>query len=101
MIYGKGIGMNYVKRVTPEQIRKSVVENNIDWFPIHDCAICGCWVGYRFFRYPPFEVVFDSSCDCCYGENVSPRNWDDVADHINMQSNEEYVNECMEKLKLI
>lgn len=93
--------MNYIKRVTPEQIRESAIKNQIDWFPIHDCAICGKIVGYRFFRWPNYEVVFDSTCDCSYYENLRPRSWEDVANHINMQSNEEYAKECMKYLKLI
>lgn len=93
--------MNYIKRVTADEIRESVVKNNIDCFPIHCCAICGEWVGYRFFRWPNQEVVFDSSCFCVSYENVQPRSWEDVADYINMQSNEEYAKECMEYLKLI
>ena len=93
--------MNYIKRVTADEIRESAVKNNIDWFPIRDCSICGEWIGYRFFRWPNHEVVFDSSCGCVSYENVQPRSWEDVADHINMQSNEEYAKECMEYLRLI
>lgn len=92
--------MNYIKRVTAEQIRESVVKNEIDWFPIHDCAICGSWVGYRFFHYP-YEVMFDSTCGCSSFENLHESEWEDVAEHINMQSNEDYAKECMELLNLI
>ena len=93
--------MDYIKRVTAEQIRESVVKNNIDWFPIHDCSICGIWVGYRFFSWRNQEVVFDSTCGCSSWPNLLPMNWEDVADHINIQSNEDYAKECMELLKLI
>lgn len=92
--------MDMKSRVTPEQIRESVIKNNISWFPHHECAICGRWVGYRFFHYP-YEVMFDSTCDCSSWKNLWPRDWDDVAVYINMQDNEDYANECMKLLKLI
>lgn len=100
MILKRGMDMNYIKRVTPEQIRESVIKNNIDCFPIHDCAICGCTVGYRFFHYP-CEVIFDSTCGCSSYQNLNPREWEDVAEHINIQTNEDIAKEYMEYFKII
>lgn len=92
--------MKYIKRVTADEIRESVVKNDIDWFPIRTCSICGEYIGYRFFHYP-YEVMFDSTCQCSSCENLWPREWEDVADHINTQTNEDYATECMRNLKLI
>lgn len=81
-------------KVTAEQIRESVIKNNVSFLPIHDCSICGTFVGYYFFRYPPYEVVFDSSCSCgC--SHPHPSSFEDVAGHINMQTNEKYINELL------
>ena len=85
--------------VSAEEIRASVIKNGVHKLLIHDCAICREWVGYYFFSYPPHEVVFDSSCGC--GRSYPrPCSWEDVAKHINMQTNEEYIKKLKEQLGL-
>lgn len=87
-----------MNKVTAEQIRESVIKNNIRFFPIHSCGLCNVPIGYSFFKYNcPYEVTFDSSCDCA---SSGPRqsSFEDVAEHINMQTSEEYVNELLTQL---
>lgn len=87
--------------VTPEEIRKSVIENKVTFLPIHNCSICNVPIGYSFFKYNcPYEVTFDSSCGCC-NSGPRPSSYEDVADHINMQTSEEYINELITNLGLI
>lgn len=87
-----------MNKVTAEQIRESVIKNNVSFLPIHDCSICGVSVGYSFFKYNcPYEVTFDSSCGCA-SSAPQPSRFEEVADHINRQENEEYINEMLTQL---
>jgi len=43
---------------------------------------------------------FDPSCNCTSGSGLEVRSWDDIADLINMQSNDEARIELMRLFKL-
>ena len=75
----------------PEEFRNQAIKLNINYWEHHRCAICGEPVGYYFFRYPNYEVVFDSGCGCSLGTNPRPSSWEDVAKFYNMQTNENII----------
>lgn len=84
--------MRYRKK-TAEDFRQQAIRLNLGYWEHHTCAVCGCPVGYYFFRWPGYEVVFDSGCGCSRRENIHPSSWEEVADHYNMQKNPEVIEE--------
>lgn len=63
--------------------KNSAIENNIDYWPIHDCSMCNYECGYLFFQYENYEVVYDSGCDCTNSRTKHARNWEYVAEQYN------------------
>ena len=82
---------------TAEQFREQAIKLGLHYWEHHTCAICGEPVGYYFFAYYPYEVVFDSGCGCSFGSNPRPSSWEDVAEFYNMQTNPDVINK-MDKL---
>jgi len=72
-----------MRNVTGAEVKAAMMEKNISVVKHHDCCICGVWVEYK--RHEE-RLFFDSSCGCL-GSDPEPREWDDAADWINMQSN--------------
>lgn len=70
-----------------KEFKEQATKNNIKEWRIHDCSICGYPCGYIF---EEDRVLYDSGCDCSYG-GESLRDWDDVAEHYNMQTNEDVI----------
>jgi len=81
---------------TAEEFREQAKARNIKRWPIHDCSMCGYECGYLFNEAG--EVAYDSGCDCVLslGDRISPREWENVAEHYNMQSSENYIKEMDE-----
>ena len=77
---------------TAEQFREQAIKLGLHYWEHHTCAICGEPVGYYFFAYPNYEVVFDSGCGCTFGSNPHPSSWEDVAEFYNMQTNPDIIN---------
>lgn len=71
-----------------DDFKKQAVKLNITKWPMHDCSICGYPCGYLF---RGDEVFYDSGCDCVNYTNIQPRNWEDVAEHYNMQSHPDVI----------
>ena len=67
------------------RLKDSCVKNNIYRIPHHECSICGHMVQYEVYRE---ELFFNSSCECV-SSNVSKRTWEDAAEWVEMQSNED------------
>ena len=62
-----------MKKLTVNDLKTAVKDNNmVQWSP-RECSICGCPVVYRFYDGGD-TVVFDGSCDCVLqssGERLS------------------------------
>ncbi len=69
---------------TADDFRKSAIENNIHYWPIHDCSICNYECGYLFNQYEDAEVVYDSGCDCTRRYVKTKKDWPDVAEQYNI-----------------
>ena len=76
---------------SPSEFQKSVQENELTHWPIHDCSLCHYPCGYIFNK--DGNVFYDSGCDCVAYTNLQPRSWEDVAEHYNQQSNADYIKE--------
>lgn len=77
---------------TPEQFKEKVEELNLRHWNIHDCSICGYPCGYIFREG---QVLYDTGCDCSWG-GERPSDYQDIANHYNMQPNEEYIKKMNE-----
>ena len=78
---------------TSDDFRNQAIKYNITKWTIRNCSICNFPIGYYFFRYPEYEVVFDGGCGCTSLSNLRPATWQDVADYYNKQTNLEYIKE--------
>lgn len=81
---------------TAKQFREQAIKLNLHYWENHTCPICGESVGYYFFTYPNYEVVFDSGCGCSFGTNPRPSSWEDVAELYNMQTSLDVINKMDE-----
>ena len=75
---------------TVDEFQKAVADRGLSRFILRDCSMCGYPLGYVF--HADGRLGFDSGCDCVtYGPVVRDREWDELADHYNRQSNAEYI----------
>lgn len=75
---------------TAQEFKKAQQEHEIWSWEIHDCSLCGYECGY-IFDYNEHPVVYDHGCDCTRTYRKSIMNWQNVADHYNMQTNPEII----------
>ena len=66
------------------EFQKIVTERDLKVWQIHDCSMCRYPCGFIF---EDGDVGYDSGCDCTGGSPIQYREWSDVADHYNRQSN--------------
>ena len=72
-----------------EELKKICQERHITFIPHHECAICGEYVGwYLFYRWPPFEVAFSSSCGCSPYSYAKRDEWESILNWITDQNGE-------------
>jgi len=65
---------------------------------LRQCSICEAPLAYHI--HPERErVAFDSSCYCTQNDGWRESSWSEIADHLNMQTNEEYRQKCLRELK--
>lgn len=74
---------------TGEDFEKQAKEKGITRWLIHDCSMCGYHCGF-YFRGKVVE--YDNGCGCVMNPR-SPRTWEDVAEHYNMQTNKKVIKE--------
>lgn len=76
---------------TPDEFERAVAKLGLLRFNIHDCSICGYPCGFVFNHG---RIGYDSGCDCgSYDPGIRVREWQDLADHYNRQTNEQYITE--------
>ena len=79
------------KTRTGNEFREQAIKLNLHYWENHKCSICNESIGYYFFAYPSYEVVFDSGCGCSSGYNPQPSSWGEVARFYNMQTNPDVI----------
>ncbi len=72
---------------TVNDFKRQVKAKNITRWLIHDCSMCGYHCGYYF---DGDKVEYDNGCGCSM-QPRSPRTWDSVAEHYNMQTNKKGI----------
>jgi hypothetical protein len=89
-----------LRDVTPEEVKKSMEENDITKVSHHDCGICGYETAYHI---RDGEVAFDHGCHCTGQElgNYSDRDWSSISGWINMQSKPENKRRLAAKVGII
>jgi len=70
--------------VTAEQVKQAVMDAEIAYIPHHECGFCKCEVYYSVIDG---NLFFNPSCGCA-SEPPRPCDWQEAADWINMQSND-------------
>ena len=74
---------------TPEEIKTAAIEKAVNFIPHHKCGICYCPVGYAIYPMTPYDVYFDSRCDCSAHSRPQLTNWESIAHWINQHTGEE------------
>ncbi len=83
-----------MSKKTGEDFKQQVIAKGITFWKLRSCSICGIPLHYTFSISRDPVVEFDSQCDCTSGRSVpQQRDWDDLAEHYNMQTDETYINE--------
>jgi hypothetical protein len=80
--------------VTAEHVRSLVKASGKTWWRSHACSLCGVDVGYVFNGE---WVSYQASCGCRREPN-SMRDWQNVADAINIQPREDVFQRMLAEL---
>lgn len=83
--------------LTEEEVKESILKNKIKKIEHHACSICGVMVYYEIHNE---QLYFDSGCGCSNYSFKEPRCWSSISNWINMQKNEKYKNELLNKIGL-
>jgi len=79
--------------VTAEQVKTAAIAAGLTYIPHHDCGGCGAWVAHSI---QDGNLFFEPGCDCSWSP-PEPREWQSIADEINMQSSEEWKGKVMQR----
>ena len=82
--------------ITAEQVKLACVKSGKTWVPLRECSICEAPIGYEIVND---KLFFNGSCDCAWSP-ATPREWQSVADLINMQSKPEHRGNLMQRFGL-
>lgn len=78
--------------VTGDQVRAAALAAGLTYVQHHECGCCGAWVAHSIHGE---NLFFEPGCDCSWSP-PEPRDWQSVADEINMQ-NEEWRVKLMQR----
>jgi hypothetical protein len=84
--------------VTGEQVRVAMIANKINYVDHHECGGCGAMVYYS---REGDQLYFNPQCDCGGYSSPEPREWEDAAGWINMQSNTEIKNKLAKRFGVV
>ena len=70
--------------ITADAVQNAMLSSGETFFTLRQCGICGSTIGYSI---RGGELYFEPACDCSYSP-PEPRNFQSVADLINMQNPE-------------
>lgn len=80
-----------MKKITIDDFKKSVAENGITRWNVHNCSMCNYTCGFIFNEG---NVFYDSGCDCViYKMTYALASWEQVLDYYNSQTDPTYINE--------
>lgn len=79
--------------VSGEEVKQAVLAAGITHIPHHDCSICHELIGYAVYDG---YLYFESGCGCSWSP-PEPRGWEDAANWINMQTNEDVRKKLMKR----
>ena len=86
-----------MKDVTAKEVMQAATSANLTWVPVRECSICQTSIGYEIHDR---EVFWNGTCDCSSAFGPEARQWQDIADLINMQSQEKHKIALAEKFGL-
>jgi hypothetical protein len=72
-----------------QDFKQQALKHEIQSWPIRNCSFCHYQCGY-FFSPDLENVVYDTGCDCSWG-GEQPRDWEDVAEHYNLQEDSDVI----------
>ena len=73
--------------ITGEQVRQAVASAGIERIEHHECSMCGYKCAYI---VREGNLYFDPGCYCSGGVGLSPRSWQDAANWIGIQRDDEH-----------
>lgn len=76
--------------VNEGEIIKNVIANKISHIEHHRCAICNMMTRYDVIYNPTnnsIKLFFDGNCGCAAIASLQPREWSDIVNWVNDQSN--------------
>jgi hypothetical protein len=88
---------------TADELKQQAIKNHIDFWPVHNCSICGYACGY-YFENNHEDVFYDAGCDCVNYSNVQKRSWENLADNYNLnqpENNPKIKQEYLDELNKI
>lgn len=78
---------------TAEDFENAAIKHeHLTWF-ISKCSICNVPIGYIIYPYDAQPVRFDGSCDCSSLWGEQPSSYDKIADHYNLQTSPDVIQE--------
>lgn len=83
--------------VTGQQVMDAMISKDITHTDHHNCGICGEMVFYS--RHED-QLFFNPGCGCCWSP-AEPRDWEEAANWINMQTNAEIKNQIAKRFGLL
>lgn len=86
----------------PDEFRQAAIKHRINEWPCLTCGICYEKYGYIFdLESNPEDpkVYFNSGCGCTRMGNIRNSSWQEVAEHYNLQVNEEVIKKMDEHFK--
>lgn len=85
------------EQVTAAQVRAAMIAANITYVDHHDCGGCGEMV---FYSREGEQLFFNPGCGCSSWGAREPRDWQDAASWINMQSSPEWREKLAQRFGL-
>lgn len=79
-------GKDEMSKVTAEQVKAACLAAGIKSIEHHECSICLYMTAYL---VRGDQLYFDPSCDCTGGRGPELSSWQDAADWINMQTQDD------------
>lgn len=80
--------------ITSAMVEQAIKASGETYFQIRECSLCDHPIYYTIINGVPY---LSTSCDCViYTSDLKKRSWQDLADIVNMQTDEQWHNHFME-----
>jgi len=84
-----------LRNITADEVKESVQRNKIDYIAVRDCSICGFEIHYLIEQG---QVGLNTGCDCVSYGNITEVTWEDLAETVNMQTQDKWKIQNAKKL---